>query len=90
LQHITRVDRVNFVGYINDLAILINGPSEVMLFTIDLHKNFVDEKCITVALMRAFQSACINGTELDTPKPDRLSADGDATFREEIFNIAVA
>jgi hypothetical protein len=35
--------------------------------------------------MLLFQSACTNGTELDTPKPDRLSADGDATFREEIF-----
>jgi hypothetical protein len=33
---------------------------------------------------------CINGAELDTPETDCLSADGDASFSEEIFDIPMA
>jgi hypothetical protein len=32
---------------INDFAILVNGPPQVMLLTIDLHENFVNEESIT-------------------------------------------
>jgi hypothetical protein len=61
-----------------------------VLLALDLHKDFVDVEGITLASMLAFQSPCINGAELDTPKTDRFAADGDASFSEEIFNITVA
>jgi hypothetical protein len=61
-----------------------------MLFAIDLYKDFINVECIAVASMLAFQSACINGAELDTPETDCLSADGDATFSEEVFDISMA
>ena len=53
-------------------------------------ESFIDEEGITIASMSSFQAACIEGTELDTPKPDRLSSDDDASLSQEVFDIAVA
>jgi hypothetical protein len=53
-------------------------------------EDFVDEEGVAVASMFAFQSAGVNGAEFDAPKADGLSADGDASFSKEIFNISVA
>jgi hypothetical protein len=47
-------------------------------------------KGVAVAAVLPFQSAGINSTELDAPKADSFAADCDATFSEEIFDIAVA
>jgi hypothetical protein len=61
-----------------------------VLLAADLHEDFIDEKSISIASVLTLQPACINGSELDTPKADRLSADRDASFCQEIFNIAMA
>ncbi len=76
--------------HINDLAVLIYGPPEIMLLAVDLHEYFVDEESIAVALMRSFKSFGISGTELYTPQPDGFVANCDAPFCKEIFNISVA
>ena len=81
--------------YIDHLAILINCAPQAMLLAIDLNGRHTGEDFITVegiakASMLSLQSAVINGSELDTPQTDRFPADRDASFCEEIFNIAVA
>ena len=53
-------------------------------------EDFIDVECVTVASVFTLQSAGINGSELDAPKADSFAADCDATFSEEIFDIAVA
>jgi hypothetical protein len=37
--------------YINDFSILIHSAPEIMLFTVNLDKNLINEKRITVSLM---------------------------------------
>jgi hypothetical protein len=61
-----------------------------MLLTVDLHKDFIDEKGIAVATVLSFQTARIKGSELDAPKTDCFATDCDATFGQEVFNVAVA
>jgi hypothetical protein len=61
-----------------------------VLFAIDLHEDFSDVESITVAPVLSVQSATINGSELDTPQADCLSADSDAPFGQEIFDVSVA
>jgi len=61
-----------------------------MLFAVDFDENLIDVEGVAIASVLAFQSACINGTEFDAPETDRLAADGDASFSQEIFDIAMA
>jgi hypothetical protein len=61
-----------------------------MLLTIDLHEHFVDVESVAIASVPPFQSACINGSELDTPEAYRFSGYSDASFGKKIFDIAVA
>jgi len=41
---------------------------------------------VAVALVLSFQSAAINGTELDAPETDRFSRHSDASFSEQVLN----
>jgi hypothetical protein len=41
---------------INNLAILIDSPLQVMLLTVDLYEDLIDEKRIAVAAVLSFQS----------------------------------
>ena len=61
-----------------------------MLFTIDLHENFIDEKCVAVSLVLSLQASGVFGSKLDTPESNGFVGDRDATFSQEIFNIAMA
>ena len=51
-----------------------------MLLTIDFDEDFIDEEGVAIAPVLSFQSACINGAELDTPESDRFTTDGDAAL----------
>ena len=53
-------------------------------------EDFIDEESVAVALVFLLQSACINSTELDTPKSDRFAADSDDSFSKQVFDIAMA
>jgi hypothetical protein len=61
-----------------------------MLLAVVLHKDFADVECVAVASVLSFQSAGINRPEFDTPETDSFSADSDAPFSEQIFDIAMA
>jgi hypothetical protein len=45
--------------YIDHLTILIDSPPELMLLTVYLYEDLVDEKGITVATMTSFQSSSV-------------------------------
>jgi hypothetical protein len=45
---------------------------------------------VTAALMLPFQPAGTSRSKLDTPESDRFSADTDAAFSKDIFDIGMA
>ncbi len=53
-------------------------------------KDFIDEERVAIASVLSFQSSSVNGSELDAPETDCFSADGDASFSQEVFDISVA
>ena len=53
-------------------------------------EDFVDIECIAVSPMLPLQSTGVKRAKLDTPETDGFSGYSDATFSEDIFNIAVA
>ncbi len=55
---------------INNLAILIDSPLQVMLLTVDLYEDFVEEKGVAVASVFTLQSSCVYSSELDAPEAD--------------------
>ncbi len=60
-----------------------------MLLAIDLYKDLIDEEDVTVASVLPLQSSGVESSELDTPESDGLAADSDASFGQQIFDIAV-
>jgi len=60
-----------------------------MLFSIDLHEDFIDEKGIAVASVFSLQPSSVYSTEFDAPEANRFSADYDASLCQKIFYIAV-
>jgi hypothetical protein len=59
--------------HINHFTVLVNRPPQVMLLAIDLDEDFIDVEGIAKASVPPFQSAGINGSELDTPEADGFS-----------------
>ncbi|MEH6548337.1 MAG: hypothetical protein V7711_18705 [Pseudomonadales bacterium] len=59
---------------------MIDGTPQVVLLSLYLDENFVDEESITVPSVLSFQSACINGAEFDAPETNGFAANGDALF----------
>jgi hypothetical protein len=74
---------------INNLAILVNSPSQVVLLAIDLHEDFIDKEGVTESTMTSSESVCVFGTEFITPEPDGFVANSDASFSQEIFYISM-
>ena len=61
-----------------------------MLLAIDFDEDFVDVQSIAIASVFSLQPSCVQSSEFDTPKADRLAANGDASLRQQIFSISVA
>jgi len=53
--------------HINHLSILVDSPPQILLFTTNLHKYFVDVECVAKSLMSFFQSSSIFRAELVAP-----------------------
>ena len=62
--------------------ILVDNPPQLMLFAVDLHEDFIDIKGVTIAAVLSFQATGINGTKLDAPETDRLSAYGNTSLSQ--------
>ena len=39
--------------YINNVTVLVNGPPQIVLLAVYLHKDFIYVECVAVALMTA-------------------------------------
>ena len=61
-----------------------------MLPAVDLHENFIDIERIAEALVISLQSPGVYCSKLETLEADRFAADDDASFGQEIFDIAMA
>ena len=68
--------------YINNFPVLVDGPPQVMLLSIDLYEDFIDVKSIAISSVLSLQAAGINGAEFDAPEADRFAADDDSSFSE--------
>ena len=68
--------------HIDYLTILVNSPPQVLLFTIYLHKHFVDVKCIAESLMPTFQPFGILGAELVAPQTNGFITYSNTAFSQ--------
>jgi hypothetical protein len=57
-----------------------------MLLAIDLHKDLIDEECVTVTLVLSIEPPGIFGAELVTPESDRFVGDSYSALGQQIFN----
>ena len=55
---------------------MVDGSPQIMLLTIDLHKDFIDVEGIAIASMLSLQSSGVDGAKFDAPKADSLSGQG--------------
>ena len=75
---------------VNDIAILVDGAPQVVLFTSDLDEDFIAKECVSIAWVLAAQALGNLRSILDSPEADRFTADGNTAFGEEVFDISVA
>ncbi len=75
---------------IDHFSILIHSAPQVLLFTIDLHEDLIEVEGIAVTKVSLLESTRVFSTELETPKSNRLVANNDASFREQVFDITIA
>jgi hypothetical protein len=61
-----------------------------MLLVLDLHEDFIDVERVAISSVPAVKSAGIYSSESDTPETDRFSNDCDASFSQQVFDIAMA
>ena len=61
---------------VNDIAILVDGAPQVMLFTSDLDEDFIDKECVSIAGVIAAQALGNLRPKLDASEADRFTADG--------------
>ena len=76
--------------YIDDIAILVNVAPQILPFSPDPEKDLVDIERISESSVFASQSSRELWSELDAPEADRLEADRDTPFGQQVFNISVA
>jgi len=75
---------------INHVSILIHSAPQVLLLAIDLHEDLIDVERIAVASVSLFESTSIPSPKLDAPESDRLVADINSSFGEQVFDITIA
>ena len=61
-----------------------------MLLAVDFDEYLINVERVAEASVFSFQSSTVYSTEFDAPETDRLSADGDASLGQKVFNVAVA
>jgi len=75
---------------INRIAVLTDGPPQIVLFTLGRHKHFVKVPGVTKAPLSFFQCARIIKGEFPAPLTNRFIGDGDITFGEQFFDLTEA
>ena len=75
---------------VDHIAVLIHGPPEIVLLSIDSNKDFVQVSNIAEPALTPLQFSGIFRTELLTPDSNRFIRDDDSAFGEKIFDIPEA
>ncbi len=75
---------------VDHVAVLVDGPPEILLATLDVHEQFVQVPGVAQASLPAPEDAGVRRTEPPTPLPNRLVGNRDAPLSEENFGIAEA
>jgi hypothetical protein len=75
---------------INRVAVLINGPPQILLFPLNRDEHFVEIPGISQATLSFLQFSSIRGSKLLTPLANGFIGDGEATLGEEFFNFTKA
>jgi hypothetical protein len=75
---------------IDHVAVLIHGPPEILLVSLDVHEQFVQMPGVAQASLPTPEDTSVGGTEGETPLPNRLVGYGDAALGEKIFGISKA
>ena len=71
-------------------SFMINSPPKIMLLSIDFDEDFIDVEGVAIASVLSLEALCIQSSKLDAPQANCFTADDDASFGQEIFDIAVA
>ena len=75
---------------IDDIPILIDGTPQAVLLAPDLDEDLIDIKRVAETSMLAAQAPSKLRPKLDVPKADRLAADDNAPFGQQVFYVSVA
>jgi hypothetical protein len=68
---------------VDHIAVLIHGPPEIVLLTIDSDKEFVQMPGVAEATLTPLQISGIARTELLTPDSNRFIRNEDSAFGEK-------
>jgi len=66
--------------HINDFAVLVDSPPQVVLFAADLHEHFIQKVSIAKSTMSTSQTSGIFRTEFIDPKSYRFVTDTDISL----------
>ena len=75
---------------IDDLALLVDGPPEVLALAADRHEQFIEMPGVADRAGAPAEASCVGRAESLAPVPDRLVRDGDTTLSQEILDVAEA
>ncbi len=75
---------------VDNLSILVDSSPQVVLYTVNFHKYFIDKKCITETLMTTLQSPRVPGAKLVAPQTNRFITYDNTAYSQQIFDIPVA
>ena len=73
---------------VDDLAVLVNGPPEIVTLTANRHKEFVQMPRVADWPRAPPEPPCVGHTEGLAPLPDGLVRHCDAALGEQVFDVA--
>ena len=73
---------------VDRVSILVDGSPEVVSFSTDRDEEFIEMPSIPQSIFPFPQSPCVDRPELATPGPNGFIGNGDASFRQEILDLA--
>ena len=75
---------------VDHVSILINCTPQVTTLTSDGDEELVDKPDVTEPPLFSSNRSSVSRTEFQTPVPNRLVGDRDATLREQVFHVTKA
>jgi len=76
-------------AHVKHIIILINGSPQILLLSMDLNEDLINEKCVTISLMFSPKSKGVLRPEFVSPQTNSLIAHLEATLRHQVFDITM-